>query len=55
MRDYLIAHPDEVERYAGEKRRLAAEASTHDDYWERKQPYMDELFARAWARCAGRP
>ena len=53
--DYLRAHPDEVERYAGEKRRLAAEAATHADYWERKQPYMDALFARAWTWYPGRP
>jgi NAD-dependent deacetylase len=49
FRDYLRAHPDEVERYAAEKLRLAAEASTHGDYWERKQPYADALFDRAWA------
>jgi NAD-dependent deacetylase len=49
LRDYLRAHPEEAERYAAEKRRLAAEATTHGEYWERKQPYMDELFARAWS------
>ncbi len=55
LRDYLRAHPEEVERYAAEKRRLAAEAATHGDYWERKQPYMDALFARAWAWYPERP
>jgi NAD-dependent deacetylase len=49
LRDYLRAHPEEAERYAVEKRRLASTASTHGDYWERKQPYVDELFARAWS------
>jgi NAD-dependent deacetylase len=50
FRDYLRAHPDEVERYAAEKLKLAAEASTHGDYWERKQAYAEALFerARAW-------
>jgi GrpB-like predicted nucleotidyltransferase (UPF0157 family) len=49
FREYLRAHPDEVERYAAEKLRLAEEAPTHGDYWERKQPYADALFDRAWA------
>jgi GrpB-like predicted nucleotidyltransferase (UPF0157 family) len=47
--DYLRVHPEEARRYAAEKRRFAAHASTHGDYWERKQPYVDALFARAWA------
>jgi NAD-dependent deacetylase len=54
LRDYLRAHPDEVERYAGEKRRLAAEAATHADYWDRKQEYLDALFTRAWTWYPGR-
>jgi GrpB-like predicted nucleotidyltransferase (UPF0157 family) len=49
FRDYLRSHPNEAGRYAAEKLRLAAEASTHGDYWERKQPYIDALFERAWA------
>jgi NAD-dependent deacetylase len=49
FRDYLRSHPDEAGRYAAEKLRLAAEASTQGDYWERKQPYADALFERAWA------
>ena len=49
FRDYLRSHPDEAGRYAAEKLRLAAETSTHGDYWERKQPYADALFERAWA------
>jgi NAD-dependent protein deacetylase/lipoamidase len=49
FRDYLRAHPDEVERYTAEKSRLAATCSTHGCYWKLKQPYADGLFARAWA------
>jgi len=48
FRDHLRAHPEEAKRYGAEKRRLAAESSGHGDYWERKQPYVDALFARAW-------
>jgi NAD-dependent deacetylase len=48
FRDYLRAHPDEVDRYAQEKRRIGAVAAGTQDYWERKQPFMDDLFARAW-------
>jgi GrpB-like predicted nucleotidyltransferase (UPF0157 family) len=48
LREYLRSHPDEAERYAAEKRRLAAGSASHGEYWEDKQPYMDELFARAW-------
>jgi GrpB-like predicted nucleotidyltransferase (UPF0157 family) len=54
FRDYLLAHPEEAERYAAEKRRLAAEVFTFGDYWERKQPYADALFARAWTWYAER-
>jgi NAD-dependent deacetylase len=49
LRDYLRAHPEEAERYAAEKRRLANQAATHEEYWKRKQPYVDALFARAWS------
>jgi NAD-dependent deacetylase len=49
FREYLRSHPDEAGRYAAEKLRLAAQASTQGDYWERKQPYADALFERAWA------
>ena len=49
FRDYLRAHPAEAEAYAAEKRRIAAESSGLEDYWERKQPFADALFARAWA------
>lgn len=48
FREYLRAHPDEARRYAEHKLRIAGEASDSDDYWERKQPYVDALFARAW-------
>jgi GrpB-like predicted nucleotidyltransferase (UPF0157 family) len=49
FRDYLRSHPDEAGRYAAEKLRLAAQASTQGGYWERKQPYANALFERAWA------
>jgi NAD-dependent deacetylase len=49
LRDYLRAHPEESERYAAEKRRIAATTTGMSAYWEGKQPYMDELFARAWS------
>jgi GrpB-like predicted nucleotidyltransferase (UPF0157 family) len=49
FREYLRAHPEEAERYAAEKRRLADVSAGHGDYWEQKQPYADALFARAWA------
>ena len=49
LRDYLRAHPEEAEAYAAEKRRIAAESTGLEDYWERKQPFADDLFARAWA------
>jgi NAD-dependent deacetylase len=49
FREYLRAHPDEIESYAAEKLRVAEVATTHEEYWERKQPYVDALFGRAWA------
>jgi GrpB-like predicted nucleotidyltransferase (UPF0157 family) len=49
VRDYLRSHREEAERYASEKRRLATEVSDTQEYWERKQPVVEELFARAWA------
>jgi NAD-dependent deacetylase len=55
FRDYLRAHPKEVERYAAEKRSLARECTDMQSYWERKQPFMDGLFARAWAWYSERP
>jgi NAD-dependent deacetylase len=48
FREYLRTHPREAEEYARVKRRLAGEATDSQDYWERKQAYADELFARAW-------
>jgi NAD-dependent deacetylase len=48
FRKYLRTHPEEAAEYAEEKRRIAAEADGLEEYWERKQPLMDELFARAW-------
>jgi NAD-dependent deacetylase len=48
FRDFLRAHPEEAVRYAAEKRRLA-QCETHEEYWERKQAYMDPLFERAWS------
>jgi NAD-dependent deacetylase len=53
FRDYLREHPAEVEAYAEEKRRVAAEASGRRDYTERKQPYADALFARGWGWYRG--
>jgi GrpB-like predicted nucleotidyltransferase (UPF0157 family) len=55
LRDYLREHPEEAERYGAEKRRVAAEAADSDDYWKRKQPHVDALFARAWAWYPNRP
>jgi NAD-dependent deacetylase len=55
LRDFLRAHPEEVERYAAEKRSLARECTDMHEYWERKQPFMDGLFARAWAWYSERP
>ena len=49
FRDYLRAHSEEAEAYAAEKRRIAVDSSGLEDYWERKQPFADALFARAWA------
>jgi NAD-dependent deacetylase len=49
FRDYLRAHVEEAGRYAEEKRRAAAEVTDSRDYWERKQAFVDALFARAWA------
>ncbi|MGH2994701.1 MAG: NAD-dependent protein deacylase [Gaiellaceae bacterium] len=48
FREYLRAHPEEAAGYAEEKRSLAAESSDTNDYWERKQAFIDALFARAW-------
>jgi NAD-dependent deacetylase len=49
FRDYLRAHPEEVEAYAVEKRHIAAGSTGLEEYWEAKQPFADALFARAWA------
>ncbi len=49
FREYLRAHPNEARLYEDEKRRLVKE--TGGDwylYWERKQVFVEELFARAW-------
>ena len=48
FREYLRHHPQEAADYAAEKRRIADGSSHLGDYWERKQPFVDELFARAW-------
>lgn len=48
FREYLRTHPEEAAAYSEEKRRLAAEAADANDYWERKQDFVDALFARAW-------
>jgi NAD-dependent deacetylase len=49
FRDYLRAHPTEAARYAEFKRGLAREVD-HDwvEYVDRKEPFTDELFERAW-------
>jgi GrpB-like predicted nucleotidyltransferase (UPF0157 family) len=49
FREYLRAHPAEAQRYGDFKRRLAEEVD-HDwrEYVERKEPFSDALFARAW-------
>jgi NAD-dependent deacetylase len=49
FREYLRAHPDEARLYEDEKRRLVEETSGDWYlYWERKQPFVEEVFARAW-------
>ena len=48
FREYLCSHPEEAAEYAAEKRRIAAEVDGLEEYWARKQPFVDELFARAW-------
>jgi GrpB-like predicted nucleotidyltransferase (UPF0157 family) len=48
FREYLRAHPEEARRYGNFKSRLADELSDSGEYWERKQPFVDELFRRAW-------
>jgi len=52
LRDYLRAHPEERERYAGDKRRaLASGASTLLRYSEEKESAVRDLLERArrWA------
>jgi NAD-dependent deacetylase len=49
FRDFLRAHPEEAVRYAAQKWRLAAQCETHEEYWARKQAYVDPLFERAWS------
>ena len=49
FREYLRAHPSEADGYGEEKRRIAADAVGTEDYWERKQGYVDALFQRAWS------
>lgn len=55
FRDYLREHPDEARRYAGAKKRLAAEVE-HDwyEYVERKNAFTGDLFERAWRWYAAR-
>ena len=48
FRDYLRAHPDEADAYGKHKLAIAADARDSEDYWRRKQPFVDALFARAW-------
>ena len=48
FRDYLRAHPDEADAYGEHKLAIAADARDSEDYWTRKQPFVDALFARAW-------
>ena len=48
FREYLRAHPDEARAYGDVKRRIAPLAAGFHDYWERKQPYTNALFQRAW-------
>jgi NAD-dependent deacetylase len=49
FREYLRAHPEEAAGYAEEKRRVAAHTTHLGDYGERKQAFVDDLFARAWS------
>jgi GrpB-like predicted nucleotidyltransferase (UPF0157 family) len=62
FRDWLIAHPDDRDRYAAAKRRAAAElAATGDDngalgfgmrYNRIKEPVVHEIYERMF-RAAG--
>lgn len=50
FRDYLRKHPDEVQRYAALKRRLASEFETdREGYTQAKTDYIREITAQAKA------
>jgi NAD-dependent deacetylase len=55
FRDYLREHPDEAAAYGEHKISVAADARDSEDYWARKQPYVDALFERASRWYAARP
>lgn len=55
FRDWLRAERAEAANYEKEKMRLAAHASTRDEYAEAKEPWFDAALERAdaWARTSG--
>ena len=52
FRDYMIAHPEEAQKYSNLKRRLALEYPySMDDYMDGKDGFIKEMETRAAAWC----